>query len=241
MSIQTESIPISVGDGTSMQAYVARPDGTPRAGVLVFQEIFGVNEHIRDVTERFAREGYLAVAPELFHRTGPGFESGYTDMGPGRTHAQAATDEGLTADIIAAHGWLQAQGGSSLRTAAIGYCMGGRVAVLASMVVPLACSAAYYGGGIAPHPFYKANLIDRFDKVQCPILYCWGGLDGFIKPEHVHMVTEAMRSAGKPFVSAEFSDADHGFFCNARASYNANAATEAWALTLKFFANHLKS
>jgi carboxymethylenebutenolidase len=240
MPIQIESISLSVNDGTSMQAHVARPDVTPRAGILVFQEIFGVNEHIRDVTERFARDGYLAIAPELFHRSGPGFESGYTDMAPGRAHAQATTDAGLTADITAAHAWLQSQD-AILPTAAIGYCMGGRVAALASMVVPLACSAAYYGGGIAPHPFYKVNLMDRFSQVQCPILFCWGGLDGFIKPEHSHMVTEAMRAAGKPFVSAEFSDADHGFFCDARASYNANAASEAWALTLSFFANHTKA
>lgn len=240
MSIQTEFITLSVGDGSSMRAYVARPEGAPRAGILVFQEIFGVNEHIRDVAERFAREGYLAVAPELFHRTGPGFESGYTDMAPGRTHAQAVTDEGLTADILAAHGWLQSSA-PNLRIAAIGYCMGGRVAALASMVAPLSCSVAYYGGGIAPHPFYKVNLIDRFSEVGCPILFCWGGLDGFIKPEHVHMVTEAMRAANKPFASAEFSDADHGFFCDARASYNANAASEAWALTLAFLANHTKA
>ena len=240
MSIQTEFIPLPVSDETSMQAYVARPEGTPRAGILVFQEIFGVNEHMRDVTERFASHGYLAIAPELFHRTGPGFESGYTDMGPGRAHAQAVNDDGLAADIIAAHAWLISQIESQGPTAAIGYCMGGRVATLASMVVPLSCSAAYYGGGVAPHPFYKVNLIERFGEVKCPILFCWGGLDGFIKPEHVHLVTEGMRAAQKPFVSAEFSDADHGFFCDARASYNAKAASEAWALTLAFFTNHTK-
>ncbi len=95
MAIQTEFVNLSVSDGTTMRAYVAHPEGAPRAGIMVFQEIFGVNAHIRDVTERFAREGYLAVAPEVFHRTGPGFESGYTDMNPGRTHAQATTDDGL--------------------------------------------------------------------------------------------------------------------------------------------------
>ena len=241
MSIHTETLPLAVSDGSTMQAYVARPAAAPRGGILVFQEIFGVNPHIRDIAGRFAGQGYLAIAPELFHRTGPGFESGYTDMGLGRTHSQAVTDEGLTADILAAHGWLTSQGVAGNATAAIGYCMGGRVATLASMVAPLACSAAYYGGGIAPHPFYKVNLIPRLGEVKCPILFCWGGLDGFIKPEHTHMVTEAMRAAHKPFISAEFSDADHGFFCNERAAYNAHAATEAWALTLAFFANHIQS
>jgi len=240
MAISTDYVTLPVTDGTRMRAYVARPEAAPRAGILVFQEIFGVNQHIRDIAERFAREGYLAIAPELFHRTAPGFESGYTDMGPGRTNAQAATDEGLSNDIRAAFQWLQQDGGAGLRIASIGYCMGGRVACLSSMVAPLACAISYYGGGIAPHPFYKVNLTDRFSDIQAPMLYFWGGLDGFIKPEHVHLITGAMRAAGKTFVSAEFSDADHGFFCDERASYNANAATEAWALTLAYLENHTR-
>src|ERR1017187_9391205 len=153
MSITTEFVNLPVDDGTSMRAYEARPEGTPRAGLIVFQEIFGINPHIRDITERFARDGYLALAPELFHRTGPGFESGYTDMAPGRGHAQATTDAGLTAGIVAPHAWLHAAG-PARKIAAIGYCMGGRVAALASFVAPFACGISYYGGGIAPHPFY---------------------------------------------------------------------------------------
>ncbi|HLI85439.1 MAG TPA: dienelactone hydrolase family protein, partial [Bryobacteraceae bacterium] len=96
--MKSEFVNLSVNDGTQMRAYVARPDGKPRAGLIVFQEIFGINSHIRDVTERFGRQGYLAIAPELFHRSGPGFESGYTDMGPGFAHMQQLTDAGLEAD-----------------------------------------------------------------------------------------------------------------------------------------------
>src|SRR6266436_5355193 len=117
--------------GLLMRIYVVRPKRAARGGLLGFQESFGINLHIRDITDRFAREGYLAAAPELFHRTGPGFESGYTDMTPGRTHAQATTDEGLAADIRATFDWLQNSGGARLRIAAIGYRMGGRVATLA--------------------------------------------------------------------------------------------------------------
>src|SRR5260370_41378665 len=95
---------------------------------LCFQEIFGVNEHIRDVTSRFAREGYLAAAPELFHRTGPGFESGYTDMTPGRTHAQATTDEGLAAAIRATFDWLENSGGGKAGSGAVELCKGGPLA-----------------------------------------------------------------------------------------------------------------
>jgi carboxymethylenebutenolidase len=238
MAINTEFVNLAVDDGTSMRAYVARPEGKPRAGLIVFQEIFGVNSHIRDITERFAREGYLAIAPELFHRTGPGFESGYTDMNPGFGHMSQMNDASLASDIRAAFDWLQSQSDSKkLPTGAIGYCMGGRCATLAAMTVPLACGISYYGGGIAPSPF-NPGLLDRLKEVQAPMLFFWGGLDGFIKPEHVKMVTDGMRAANKPFVSVEFSDADHGFFCDQRASYNATAASEAWALTLTYLKNY---
>jgi carboxymethylenebutenolidase len=238
MDLTTEFVTLSVDDGTQMRAYVARPTGRPRAGLIVFQEIFGVNSHIRDITERFAREGYLAVAPELFHRTGPGFESGYTDMAPGRTHAQATTDAGLAADIRATFEWLHKQG---LSVAAVGYCMGGRVTTLAAMTVPLACGISYYGGGIAPHPFYKVSLLERFQEIQAPMLFFWGGRDQFITTENVEAVKAALRANNKTFASAEFSDADHGFFCDARATYNAAASAEAWPLTLAYLANHTKS
>jgi carboxymethylenebutenolidase len=240
MAIQTEFATLGVADGTSMRAYVARPKGTPKAGLIVFQEIFGINAHIRDVTERFAREGYLAVAPELFHRTGEGFESGYTDMAPGREHAQASTDAGLTADIESAFNWIHTQT-PGLAVAAIGFCMGGRVATLAAMTVPLACGISYYGGGIAPHPFYKVNLIGRLGEIKCPMLFCWGGRDHFIPPDAVHAVTSGLRAANKPFANIEFSEADHGFFCDARASYNAAAAAQVWPFTLAYLANHIQA
>ena len=241
MAITTEFVTLAVDDGTPMRAYVARPEGKPRAGLIVFQEIFGINTHIRDVTERFAREGYLAIAPELFHRSGPGFESGYTDIMPGVEHMKQMTDPGLAADIRAAFDWLQsASDTKKLPTGSIGYCMGGRTATLAAMTVPLACGISYYGGGIAPSPF-NPGLLERLKEVQAPMLFFWGGLDGMIKPEHVKMVTDGMRANNKPFSSVEFSDADHGFFCNERGSYNANAATEAWPLTLAFLKNYTES
>lgn len=218
-----------------MKAYVARPEGAAKAGLIVFQEIFGVNHHIRDITERFGREGYLAIAPELFHRTGPGFESGYTDMGPGFEHAMKITDQGLATDIRATHGWLKGQG--NLPVACTGYCMGGRVSTVAAMTVPLACGVSYYGGGIAPNP-RSPGILDRLKDVNAPMLYFWGGLDQHITPANVQMVTEKLREAKKTFINVEISDADHGFFCDARASYNANAAAVAWPMTLAFLQTH---
>lgn len=231
----SEFINLSVSDRTEMRAYVARPEGKPLAGLLVFQEIFGINSHIRDVTERFGRAGYLAIAPELFHRTGPGFESGYTDMGPGFGHMQKLTDTGLEADIRAAHKWLADAG--ETRICSTGYCMGGRVSTLAALTVPLACAASYYGGGIAPSQF-NPGLLDRLKDLKAPMLYFWGGLDSHIPQESVQKVTAALRDAKKNFTNVEFSFADHGFFCDQRASYNAEAAALAWPLTLAFFQTH---
>jgi carboxymethylenebutenolidase len=205
---------------------------------MVFQEAFGVNAHIRDVTERFAREGYLAIAPELFHRTAPGLEAGYTDFSVVRGHIQALTDAGLEADIRAVWDWLK--DGSDfpgLRISAIGYCMGGRCACLASIILPLGCGISYYGGGIAPSPSFPV-LVDRVKDLQAPMLFFWGGLDQHIGPDKVQVVNAALREAKKAFVNVEFSFADHGFFCDARASYNAEAAGEAWALTLAFLGRH---
>jgi carboxymethylenebutenolidase len=233
--MNTEFINLSVSDGTQMRAYIARPDGKPRAGLIVFQEIFGINSHIRDVTERFGRQGYLAIAPELFHRTGPGFESGYTDMGPGFAHAQQVTDAGLEADIRSAHQWLTDAGESKI--CSTGYCMGGRVSTFAAITVPLACAVSYYGGGIAPNGG-NPGILDRLKDVKAPMLYFWGGLDSHISQESVQKVVGALSAAQKNYTNVVFSFADHGFFCDQRASYNPQAAALAWPLTLAFFETH---
>jgi carboxymethylenebutenolidase len=236
MDIKTEYVNLSASDGTTLRGYVARPAGKPRGGLLVFQEIFGVNSHIRSVTERFGREGFLAIAPELFHRSAPGFESGYTDMGPAFAEMGKVTDPGLEADIRAAHSWLVGQGESKI--CATGYCMGGRVSTLAAITVPLACAVSYYGGGIAPSQF-NPGLLGRVKDLQAPMLFFWGGLDTHIPAESVNAVTGAVKAAGKPYTNVEFSFADHGFFCDARASYNSTAAALAWPLTIAFMDTHV--
>ncbi len=236
MTKQNEYATLSVADGTSMRAYVSRPAGAPRGGLIVFQEAFGVNSHIRDVADRFAKEGYLSIAPELFHRTAPGLEAGYTNFGEVMPHIQALTNDGLEADIRASHAWMK-ENGAGLSISAIGYCMGGRTACLASMIVPLACSVSYYGGGIGPSPMFP-SLIDRIPQINAPMAFFWGGLDAHIGPDTVTAVNNALRAAKKTWINAEFSFADHGFFCDARASYNAEAAAEAWALTLTFLGAH---
>jgi carboxymethylenebutenolidase len=229
-TIRTEKVTLKVGDGTSMSAYVAAPAEGPKApGIMVFQEIFGVNAHIRDVTERFAKHGYMAIAPELFHRTAPGFEGSYADLQVCMPHMQALTPEGVIADARAAFDWLQKSSRALPgAVASLGFCMGGRCSFLANSALPLKAAVSFYGTAIAP-----AHL-GRAAQQNGPVLFFWGGLDSRIPRDQTRSVIDAMAEAKKTFVNVEFSDADHGFFCDARASYKESAAKQAWALALKF-------
>lgn len=242
VEIQTEWITLNVADGTTMRAYVARPkDLAPHTGLLVFQEAFGVNGHIRDVTERFAREGYLAVAPELFHRTAPGFEGMYTNFEAIMPHIRALNDQNLAADVRSAFKWLGTDPGTQMQQiACVGFCMGGRVTFLTNALLPVKAAISFYGGGIAPRSF-APGLLSRGGDLHAPQLLFWGGLDKHIGPELTHAVTESLRAAGRPFVNVEFSDADHGFFCDARSTYNPSAARQAWALTLTFLNTYART
>ncbi|MGC2528794.1 MAG: dienelactone hydrolase family protein [Candidatus Acidiferrum sp.] len=234
MEIRSEYVELSVNDGTTMRAWVARPkqEGA-HPGLLVFQEAFGVNAHIRDVAGRFAREGFVAVAPELFHRTGAGFDGRYDDFPSVMPHMKALNDASMAADHRAAFDWLRGAIGPQLPISAIGYCMGGRAAFLAAVTLPLAAAISYYGGGIAPNAT-NPGLLGRASGIQSRLLFFWGGRDKHIPPEQVRAVTDALRATGKNFVNVEISNADHAFFCDARASYSPSAALLAWPLTLAF-------
>ena len=239
--MKTEFVTLKVGDGASMRAFMAEPEGAGKLpGMIVFQEAFGVNEHIRDVTQRFAKQGYVAIAPELFHRTAPpGFEGDYADFKSVMPHMAALKDEGLEADIRAAHNALLRNSAvDPQRIACVGFCMGGRVSFLADLILPLRAAISFYGGGIAPSA-RGAGLLGRVKDLRAPILMFWGGLDKHIGPEQRQAVADALRDARKTFASMEFADADHAFFCDARASYNKAAAEQAWTLSLAFLKSNL--
>jgi len=240
LEIQSGWVNLQVGDGTTMRAYVARPQKElVRAGLLVFQEAFGVNAHIRDVTERFAREGYYSLAPELFHRTAPGLEGTYNNFEAVMPHVRALKEQDLEADARSAYtGLRDSLGAAGTPVACVGFCMGGRVSFLTNSILPIEAAVSFYGGGIAPSPM-GAGLLARTANLQAPQLLFWGGLDKHIGPDQTQAVSGALRKEGKVFVNVEFSDADHGFFCDARASYNPTAAQQAWALTHSFLNCHL--
>jgi carboxymethylenebutenolidase len=232
MTNEQNYVSLSVADGSTMFAYTAIPQGQgPFPGLILFQEAFGVNHHIRDLAERFAGQGYVVIVPELFHRTAPkGFEGSYSDFASVAPHMEAIKDEQLEQDVRASFDWLQ---NNPLvkkdRIACTGYCMGGRVSFLANSILPLKAAISYYGGRIAP------ALIHRAPSLHAPMLFFWGGLDKHIPQEQITTVVDALKAAGKDCINVEISYADHGFFCDERGAYNPKAAAEAWALTLAFF------
>jgi carboxymethylenebutenolidase len=225
-AIIKEKVELAVADGTRMAGYVARPkQAAAHSGLLVFQEAFGVNHHIRDVAERFAALGYVAIAPELFHPTAPpGFEASYADFPAVIEHYQAVATETAEADVRSAYEWLR----SNLRAKAseiscVGFCLGGRILFIANSTVPLRAAVSFYGGGIAP------GLLDGASKFEAPsLLFVWGGLDKHITLEQRRAVIEVLSAHQKIYVNTEFSRADHGFFCEP------HSAGQAWVLTLEF-------
>jgi carboxymethylenebutenolidase len=230
-AITKQTIELKVAGSSPMRAYVAHPlSGGPHPGLMVFQEAYGVNGHIRNVTDRFAAQGYVAIAPELFHRTAPpGFEGDYKNFASVTPHFQAVTNDTAEEDIRATYDWLHSY--SQVNThqiSCVGFCMGGRISFLANAVVPMRAAVAYYGGRIAQ------TLLNRASELHGPALLYWGGLDKHIPGNDRRAITEALDAQKKTYVNVVFSNADHAFFCNERAAYEPNAARQSWALTLEF-------
>ena len=215
---------LTAADGFVLSAYRADPAGTPRGGVVVAQEIFGVNSHIRNVCEGFAADGYVAIAPALFDRYERGVDIGYTpeDIAKGRElKAKAHIDPALR-DVAAARDALANAG----RLAVIGYCWGGYVAwMTASRLSGFACSVPYYGGGI---------LEAAGERPQCPVMAHFGERDSMIPVAGVRAL-----AASHPDAQVYTYAADHGFNCDQRGSYDAAAAKLARERTLQFLQRHL--
>jgi len=228
-------IALSPADGSDMDAFIAMPEAPGSyPGIILLQEAFGVNHHIRSVAERIASEGYIVIAPDLFHRTARRIEIPYDNFAAALPHYQAITKEGLSADLQAAYKWLQQQPNAVReKVGSIGFCLGGRVSFLANAVLPLAAAVSYYGGGMP-------SLLDEAPNLHAPHLFFWGGQDKHIPQEQVASIIKAVKEAGKAYMNVEISYADHGFHCDERGSYNPDAAKEAWAMTLAFFRNKLK-
>jgi carboxymethylenebutenolidase len=244
MEIATERVHISV-DGKTMGGYLARPtDNATRPGVLVFMEIFGVNSHIREVTERVAREGYIALAPDFFHRTGPGVEYGYDETGMAggiKLLTQLKADE-IAADARAALSFLKRQNFvKGDRLGAMGFCVGGHVTYLTACETEIKAAASFYGGGIAGEKGFggQPSTIGRTSKITGKILCLFGAKDAHIPLTQVDAIRAELEKQKRRHEVIVYPNADHGFFCDQRASYDKASAEDAWAKVKKLFAEEL--
>jgi carboxymethylenebutenolidase len=222
-------IDLKSSDGFAFPAYVAKPAGAAKGAVVVLQEIFGVNSHIRSVADGYAAEGFLAVAPSTFHRVKPGVELGYAaeDMSAGmglKTAVEALPGQGVMPDIQAAIRHA-AQGG---KVGIVGYCWGGLLSWRSACTLEgLSAAVTYYGGGMT-----TAEEVAR--KPRVPVLSHFGEQDHWIPMDTV----AAFRKA-HPEVEVQVYAANHGFNCDQRGSYDAPSAKLARERSLAFFRKHL--
>ena len=217
---------------------VHTPDGDAKGGVVVIQEIFGVNEHIEDICARLATAGWLAVAPHLFHRTGDP-SLGYTDMDEGRAHSGKMTAEGVEEDVDAAIARIAEAGIPASRTGIIGFCMGGTIAMLIAAHRDLGAAVTFYGGGVTEGRFGFGSLVDEAPGLRAPWLGLYGDLDQGIPVAGVEELRISAAKSGQPTEIVRYPDAGHGFNCDRRGSYHEPSATDAWRRTLDWFDRYL--
>lgn len=220
-----ESIEITSSDGFTLGAYQASPEGAPKGAVVVIQEIFGVNPHIREVVDGYAADGYFAVAPAIFDRVKQGIELGYDEVGMNEgidlafsklDMANTLQDVQAAIDMASSHG----------KVGVVGYCFGGLLTWLSACELSgVSAASSYYGGGLAGEAGRSA---------KCPVIMHFGELDAHIPMSDVDKV-----KAAQPDIPVYVYNADHGFNCDHRESYNADASALAKERTLAFFAENL--
>jgi len=217
-------VELEATDGHHLNAYVAEPSGKPRGAIIVVQEIFGVNSHIRSVADGFAQDGYLAIAPAMFDRIQRNFESGYSQeeiQGGLGIRKQISWDQAML-DVDAAREHVRSAG----KVGIVGYCWGGAVAwAAAARLSGLAASVCYYGGSI---PELSG------EKPRVPVMLHFGEKDHSIPMDKAKQV-----EAENPEAKTYYYAAGHGFNCDQRGSFDAGAAKEARARTLAFFREHV--
>ncbi len=226
----SEWVQLKAADGHELSAYVARPEGEPIGALVVIQEIFGVNAHIRSVADGYAKDGFVAIAPAFFDRFEKGVELKYEgeDMQKAFGFYQKLTPEKALLDVATAFEYVKA---TDKKIGIIGYCYGGFMSWLSatrgtSVGMTPACAVGYYAGGIGSV---------ATERPSCPVLLHFGGKDTHIGPEQI----EAVRSAHPDVKIYVYDDAEHGFNCDARRSYNPAAAKLARERSLEFLKSHI--
>ena len=216
---------LTADDGHSLGAYRADASGTARGGIVVLQEIFGVNVHIRDVCDRFAADGFTCIAPALYDRSShKDCELGYEaeDMAAGRKLREEFSWDDSVRDVAATVAVLSCEG---LKVGSVGYCWGGTISFLAGVRLGVSAAVVYYGGQIIPY---------RNERARCPMLMHFGEHDAGIPLSDVEQIR-----AAQPDAAVHIYDAGHGFNCDRRGSYDEAAAKLARQRTIDFFGTHL--
>jgi len=245
MDITTERVEIPANGGGTIGGYLARPaDDAVRPAVIVFMEIFGINGHIRDVVERVAREGYVAIAPDYFHRTDPGAEQNYDDDGMAAGMillGQLDADE-MISDARDTVAWLRSRDDvRGDRIGCMGFCIGGHMAYLAACETDIQAAASFYGGGIAAAKGMggKASTIGRTEKMNARILCLFGEKDAAIPPDQVEAIKTKLGECDRRYEVVVYEGADHGFHCDQRPAYQKKAAEDAWERVMTLFKEEL--
>jgi carboxymethylenebutenolidase len=218
--------------------YASGKTDAPRA-VIVLQEAFGVNDHIRGVADRFSDEGFLAVAPQLFHRDGSP-EIPYDDFSAAMPFMANLTKQGLTNDLNATTDFLATLGFRAQNIAAVGFCMGGTVSFFAATLGTIGAAASFYGGGVTTGRFGLPPLVALAADLKCPWLGLYGDLDQSIPPEQVEALRVATNAVSVTTEIVRYPEGKHGFHCDARPdAFNEAAASHARQRALDFFAANL--
>jgi carboxymethylenebutenolidase len=217
---------------------IHRPAGEPKGGVVVLQEAFGVTDHIEAIGRRLAGEGWLASIPHLFHRTGDA-KLPYDDITPVIPHVQALTLEDLLEDLGAAIDSLTGAGLALGQIGAVGFCMGGTLALFTATRWDIGAAVTFYGGGVTKGRFGLRGLVDEVADLRAPWLGLYGDLDEGIPVDQVEQLRAAAAAVAQPTEVVRYPDAGHGFNCDDRDAYEPAAAADAWQRTLAWFDLHL--
>ncbi len=236
-------VDVKVGRQT-MEGYVARPEAEGRyPAVVVIQEVWGVNSHIQSVTDRLPSQGYVGLAPAMFHREGPMTLGLHEEMQTAIARMQRCTDANIVADVRAAVDYLKAQPFVQPdRIGIVGFCFGGRVAYLAACSIPdIKASAVFYGGAIL-HPLGGSgpSPLQQTANIRAAVLGLFGEEDQNPTPADVATIEAELKKQGKTYEFHMYPGSGHGFHCDSRASYRADAARDAWAKSIAWFNKHLK-
>ncbi|MEO1298955.1 MAG: dienelactone hydrolase family protein [Cyanobacteria bacterium J06636_16] len=242
-SIKTATVEIQSQD-IRIPAYLAHPSSQGRYPmVVVIQEIFGVNAHIRDVTERIAAEGYIAIAPHIYHRQVQGFEVGYsaTDLEIGRQYKAGTQADELLSDIRGAIQYVRNQFEDiPIKVGCIGFCFGGHVVYLAATLPDVAATASFYGAGIASStPGGGPPTLTQTPQISGTVYAFFGEQDPLIPLSDVDAIAAALKNASVDHRIFRYASVGHGFFCDQRDSYNESAAQDAWKQVKDLFTTKL--